>query len=241
MDCRVLTTGTLDPERETSLDEVLATLELHAGRFQADLGTGKAAEVVDLGVNGVRVTVTPTASSRAERSPDTREAAIFLDLADQVLDRFRPDVLLTYGGHPASLELMRWARQWGIAVVFHLHHFGYSEPKGSDSKNDRRAFAEVATVIFPSESYRRYLARLLGLDGPIIPDPIALDRIVIDNPKPQYVTSVNSQLPNAFAVFARIAIELNRKQPNTPPKIWMVWKSTRILGFRKPDLTPRSP
>jgi hypothetical protein len=35
-DCRVLTTGILDPERETSLDEVLAMLELPAGRFQAD-------------------------------------------------------------------------------------------------------------------------------------------------------------------------------------------------------------
>ena len=130
MDCRVLTTGILDPERETSLDEVFATLELPVRRFQAQLGTGRAAEVIDLGVNGVRVTVMPTASSRAERSPDPRESAIFLELAEQVFDRFRPDVLLTYGGHPASLELMRRAQQRGIAVVFHLHNFGYSEPKG---------------------------------------------------------------------------------------------------------------
>jgi len=33
MDCRVLTTGTLDPEKETSLDEVLTTLELPPGRL----------------------------------------------------------------------------------------------------------------------------------------------------------------------------------------------------------------
>jgi len=68
----------------------------------------------------------PTTSSRAERSHDPREAAVFLELAEQVFDRFRPDVLLTYGGHPASLELMRRARQRGIAVVFHLHNFGYN-------------------------------------------------------------------------------------------------------------------
>src|SRR5271157_2645520 len=66
MDCRVLTTGVLDPERETSLDEVFAGLELPAGRFQAELGTGRAAEVIDLSVNGVRVTLLPTVSSRAE-------------------------------------------------------------------------------------------------------------------------------------------------------------------------------
>ncbi len=125
MDCRVLTTGVLDAERDTSLGEVLATLELPCPRFQAELAAGNAAEVIDLGVNGARVTLMPTASSRADRSPDRREAEVFLELAGQVFDRFRPDVLLTYGGHPVSLELMRRARQRGIAVVFHLHYFGY--------------------------------------------------------------------------------------------------------------------
>ncbi len=105
-----------DPERETALDEVLATLELPVPRFQAELRPGGSAEVIDLGVKGVRVTVMPTVSSRAERSPDPRESAIFLELAEQVFDRFRPDVLLTYGGHPASLELMRRARQRGLPL-----------------------------------------------------------------------------------------------------------------------------
>ena len=45
------------------------------------------AEVVDLNVNGVRVTLLPTASSRAEGSPDRREATIFLALAEQAFDR----------------------------------------------------------------------------------------------------------------------------------------------------------
>ena len=54
------------PRRETSLDELLATLELPARRFQAELGTGRAAEMVDLGVSGVPVTVMPLASSRPE-------------------------------------------------------------------------------------------------------------------------------------------------------------------------------
>jgi len=41
-------------------------------------------------VNGVGVTVILTVSSRTERSPDPWEAAIFLELAEQLLDRFRP-------------------------------------------------------------------------------------------------------------------------------------------------------
>jgi hypothetical protein len=129
--------------------------------------------VIDLSVNGVRVTLVPTASSRVEPASDPREAAIFPELAEQVFDRFRPDVLLTYGGHPASLELMRRARMRGIAVVFHLHNFG---------NNDRRAFALVSAVIFPWEHSRPH-ARLMGLDGPVIPDPIPLDRIVAAQPR----------------------------------------------------------
>jgi hypothetical protein len=55
----------------------------------------------------------PTAFSRIERSPDRVEAATFLDLAEQVFDRFRPEILLTYGGH------------WLIRID------GGSEPSGS--------------------------------------------------------------------------------------------------------------
>ncbi len=81
-DCRMLTTGILDPERETSVDEVFATVELPAQRFQAELGMGRSVEVIDLSVNGVRVTLMPMVSSRAERSPDPRAeklaASLFL-------------------------------------------------------------------------------------------------------------------------------------------------------------------
>jgi len=45
-------------------------------------------------------------------------------------------------------------------------------------------------VIFPSEYSRRHHARLLGLDGPVIPNPIPLDRIVVNNPDLQYVALV---------------------------------------------------
>jgi hypothetical protein len=43
MDCRVLCAGVLDYERETSLEEVLATLGLPAQRFVAGLGGGRSA------------------------------------------------------------------------------------------------------------------------------------------------------------------------------------------------------
>jgi len=130
-----------------------------------------------------------------------------VDLADQVFERFRPQVLLTYGGHPVSLELMRRAHARGIAVVFHLHNFGY---------NDRRAFDHVSAIIFPSEYSRRFHQRRLGLDGVAIPYRIRLDRVIAGNPAPTYVTLINPQLDKGLTVFARIALELNERRPEIP-------------------------
>jgi hypothetical protein len=93
---------------------------LPAQRRRVAPGGEATVEVIDLTVNGVRVTILPTASSRPERAPDPCESAHFLQLAGLVPDQSRPEVLLTYGGHPARLESMRRARLRGIAVVFHL-------------------------------------------------------------------------------------------------------------------------
>jgi glycosyltransferase involved in cell wall biosynthesis len=208
-DCRALTCGILDYQRETTVDELLRILELEGAgrRLNAELGRDEAAEVVDLKVNGVRVTLMPTASSRAEHAPGPHEDEAFLDLAGQVLRRFRPDVVLTYGGHRVSLELMRRARAGGTPVVFHLHNFGY---------NDRRGFADAAAVLFPSEYSRRDHVRRIGLDGTVIPYPVRLDRVMAEDPEPTYVTFVNPQPEKGAAVFARIALELGRRRPEIP-------------------------
>jgi glycosyltransferase involved in cell wall biosynthesis len=205
-DCRAFTCGLLDYAEETPLEDVLAWMDRSVPRVTASLSRGGDAEVFDLELNGVRVTLLPTGQSRAEKAPSPREAGIFLDLAEQVLDRFRPDVLLTYGGHPASLELMRRARSRGIAVVFHLHNFGYS---------DKRGLADVSAFIFPSEYSRRHHRRI-GLNGPVIPDPIPLDRVVAEAPEPKYVTFINPQSDKGVAVFARIALKLGARRPEIP-------------------------
>ena len=69
-------------------------------------------------------------------------------------------------------------------------------------------------MIFPSQYSRRHHARLLGLDGPVIPDPIPFDRIVAADPEPKYVTFINPQPSKGMAVFARIAVVLNERRPD---------------------------
>jgi hypothetical protein len=54
-----------------------------------------------------------------------------------------------------NLELMPRARAKGITMVFNLHNFGY---------NDRRGFADVSALIFPSEYLCRFYRGRLGRD-----------------------------------------------------------------------------
>ncbi len=206
-DCRALTCGVLDYERETPLDDVLAAVDRATPRVGAALSRGGEAEVFDLELDGVRVTLLPTSCSRAERAPNPREGVIFLDLVDQVLEKFRPDVLLTYGGNPVSLDLMRLARAKRVPVVFHLHNFSY---------NDRRGFTDVSAVLFPSEYSQRFYRRRIGLEGTAIPYPVRLDRVVADDPEPRFVTFINPQADKGMTVFARIALELGRCRPEIP-------------------------
>jgi glycosyltransferase involved in cell wall biosynthesis len=206
-DCRALACGVLDYQNETPLEDVLGAIERPASLAGAALSRGGKAEVFDLELDGVRLTLCPTAHSRAERAPSPREAAIYLDLAEQVLERFRPEILLTYGGHPVSHGVMLKARALGTKVVFHLHNFGY---------NDRRAFEDVDAIIFPSEYSRRLYSRRVGLDGIVIPDPIRLDKVIAQNPEPKYLTFINPQFEKGAAVFARLALELGRRRPDIP-------------------------
>ena len=206
-DCRALACGVLDYDEETPLEDVLAAMDRPFSRAGAELSRGGEAEVFDLEVNGVRVTLLPTAYSRANKAPSPREAAIFLDLADQALERFKPDAVLTYGGHPVSLELMNRARARAIPVVFHLHNFSYG---------DRRGFDDVSALLVPTEYARRLYTRRLGLDCTQIPLPLNQERVIASLPEPRYVTFVNPQIMKGAAVVGRIALELGQRRPDIP-------------------------
>ena len=154
--------GLLDAQRPTPPEAVLEGMAIPWRRAQAALPGGGGAGVLDAESAGVRVTLMPFASSRAEAAPTRSEGAAWLALAETILDRFRPDVLLTYGGHPASLELIRRAAARGVPVVFYLHNFAYDDPA---------VFAPCAGVLVPSEYARRQLRAGPGPGGDGDPCP----------------------------------------------------------------------
>jgi hypothetical protein len=59
------------------------------------------------------------------RPPDQSTGVAFLDVVERACARFRPAVVLTYGGLPIAPHLIRRVRRQGARVVFALHNFGY--------------------------------------------------------------------------------------------------------------------
>lgn len=57
---------------------------------------------------------------------------------------------------------------------------------------------------------------MLGRDCTVIPNPLRRDRVVADDPAPQYVTFVNPQASKGVTIFARIAVELAQRRPEIP-------------------------
>jgi hypothetical protein len=93
-----------------------------------------------LTVNGVPVTVHRSPSTRPH-DPGDIERAEFLQLLKTTLDRFRPDVLIGYGGSLLAQATFAIARARGIVTVFTLHNFGYAH---------RSAFADIDAVLVRS-------------------------------------------------------------------------------------------
>ena len=138
-------------------------------------------------------------------APD--EVAEFLSLFDTTVARFRPNVLVTYGGDPLTLEILARARRSGIATVFTLHNFGYSQ--GSH-------FANVDAILVPSQFSAEHHRRVLGRDCVAIPYLVDAARVRTDSAGPTYVTFVNPSFEKGVFPFVRVADELGRRRPDIP-------------------------
>jgi glycosyltransferase involved in cell wall biosynthesis len=139
--------------------------------------------------------------------PEEPEISGFLGLLEGVLDKFRPDVLVIFGGDSLAEEIRRCARARGIAVVFALHDFNV---------RSRAPFQDVDAVLVPSRFVASYYRRTLDLTCSILPCPMPIDRFRALSREPRYVTFVNPSYERGVFAFARIADELGRRRPDIP-------------------------
>jgi len=210
--CRVFCGPHLDFEDGRLFRQVMnsPTFGLGAGPVVADrpcTGAAVPCSLVDFAQGDIPITVFDAPRTRSLQPPDRDEGYVFLAYFERLLDEFRPDVLLTYGGHWAAIELMAAAHRRGIPIVFWLHNCFY---------HTGEFFKPMAGVIVPSQFARQHYLTKLKLDFTELPPPLDWPGRVCDKVEGKYVTFVNPQPDKGVFVFAAIAQELHRLRPDIP-------------------------
>jgi glycosyltransferase involved in cell wall biosynthesis/GT2 family glycosyltransferase len=160
------------------------------------------------GPGGFPVTVFAPDPPAAARPPSPDDTAGFLTVFAEAVRRFRPEVVLTYGGDPASRGVTAVAKSAGARVVFWLHNFAYS---------DAAAFAGCDAVVVPSRFSRDYHRATIGLECVPLPPVIDIRRVACERPNGgRYVTFVNPTPEKGIFWFARLAEVLGRDRPDIP-------------------------
>lgn len=142
------------------------------------------------------------------RRPTRQNGSLYLDGFEEAVARWRPDVLLTYGGDWLARPMLEHARRRGVRVAFWLRNFAYRDP---------RLFDLVDRAIVPSECSAAHYRQTLGLEAVVIPSPLAWERVAVERSTEQrFVTFVNPQPHKGVFVFTRIAEQLFRRRPDIP-------------------------
>jgi glycosyltransferase involved in cell wall biosynthesis len=204
--CGVFCGPLLDFEQPRPLEPLLREQQIPLEVVRGQLGAADFS-LFNCVPGGVPVTVFEPAAARPSQSPGRAEGGAFLRLFDAIVERFRPDLLLTYGGSWLAPPLMAAARRRGLAVVFSLRNLAY---------HGASLFRDADAVLVPSRFAAEHYRRALGLSCTAIPGPWRWERLRCPQVEGRYVTFVNPQPHKGVFWFARLAQELGRLRPDIP-------------------------
>lgn len=227
-DCRAVCGPQLDFGDGRGLADVLREHRVSYHLERCAPPGGPRYELFHFVLGGVPVTQYRPEGYDPRRPPSQPEGVAFLDVFARAYERFRPGVVLTYGGLPVAPHLIRRAKRRGARVVFALHNFAY---QGA-------AFLREADALrVPSEYARRVYRGEAGLEAEAVAWPWDRARSAADCSAGRYVTFVNPQPVKGVAWFARIAHELSRRRPDIRFLVVEGRAGTDWLGRLSPDVT----
>jgi glycosyltransferase involved in cell wall biosynthesis len=215
-ECRVLGSARFDAKPPDSIDDHLAQLAvpLHkkppskifvrSVKKPANMVVGRP--TVEFTLQGIPVVMLMTRPESAPKT-DRFESEQLLFLFEEILHHFKPDVLVTYGGHPAVQDIMRRAKVRGVVCVFALHNFGYE---------DRTQFVHADHVLTCSPYLSDMYHQLIGLRSTGIATPIDWSEVEAPLEMRRYVTFVNPAPHKGSLLFARLADMLGARRPDIP-------------------------
>lgn len=206
-DCRVVCGPKNDFEDARSPAEILSEQGLGYHRERCAPVGGPGYELLHYQMNGVPISQYLPQGYHPRPQPEQAEVKEFLDVLGRAWAKYRPDVVLTYGGSPVGPVLLRGAKAAGVRVVFSLHNFAYKSATW---------LGEADVVRVPTPFAARRYRELMGLEAQAVPWPWGPARSVAPSVQGRYVTFVNPQPVKGSAVFARIVKEMSTRRPEIP-------------------------
>ena len=224
--CRVLCGPRLDFEQGTRIAEFLQSQHIAFGQRQSTAGAVPFS-VFHFRSGGVGVHIYESRAVPPFQPASRAEGVCFLALYEQVLERYRPELVLTYGGDWVAEQIIAQAKRRSIPVVFALHNFAYH---GAD------LFRPVDAVLVPSRFAQAHYRRTLGLTCTSIPGPWDWNRVRCKEYEPKYVTVVNPA-----ARQRRLRLRPRRRRAGSASgltcRCWWSRAAARRIGCSRPGST----
>ncbi|MCI0683717.1 MAG: glycosyltransferase [Gemmataceae bacterium] len=204
-ECRVLASARFDPPAPADLDAHLADLGIECEAPPADLET-PGLRTLCFTLAGVHVTKLVTRHHRSEH-PDPVETRLLLNVYEWLLGRFAPQLVVTYGGHPLVLQILRLGKLHGAATLLTLRNHGYDDPLW---------FQHADHVLTCSPYLSQVYRDSIGLESTGIASPIRWAQVTAPAAEREFVTFVNPTLHKGAALFARLAQVMSERRPDIP-------------------------
>ncbi len=128
---------------------------------------------------------------------------LFLD----ILERFRPNIVFTFGGSSGERARQKRARQAGSKVVFGLRNLSYLASE---------AFDYVDAILTGSQFVTDRYRTVLGVDSTPLPLPLATADVVASEKQKIFITYVNPSFEKGVFFAARLFEELSLRRPDIP-------------------------
>ena len=132
------------------------------------------------------------------------EQRIFFQKFIELINNFKPDLVMGYGGDMLSMTMRAEAHRRGIPVIYTLwngNHKGFT-------------FPDCDMVLTDSHGNADFYAKNFGINvqaGGIFIDPA---HVVAEKREPRYITMINPVAEKGIGIFARLALMAQKELPN---------------------------
>jgi len=203
----------------TTATERYAAIDVGSWLAQHNVDAVRENGLVRFVHRGVVCTLIDTGQCGVTRAMASHAAA-YDALVENTLSRFRPQIVLTYGGSTAEVARQRRVRSAGARVIFGLYNLRYL---------GRGFFDHVDAVITPSRFLSDHYHDRIGLESTPLPTPLWREDVVARQRDPKSVTIVNPSLDKGLMVFSAIARLLVEEHPEIPIEIYLARDSEQFV------------